>query len=81
MKGSLKGDDLPVFELRKFVDKGLHVARKVFVGMVKQPQSAPIFLPPSGVAVSSTAKGCGLVHAKGTRPARNGSVLVTTTSL
>jgi hypothetical protein len=44
---------LPVFELRKFVDKGLHVARKVFVGMVKQPQSAPIFLPPIGVAVSS----------------------------
>jgi hypothetical protein len=53
VKGSLKGNNLPVVEPRKFVDKGLHVARKVFVGMVKQPQSAPIFLPPIGVAVSS----------------------------
>jgi hypothetical protein len=72
---------LPVFELRKFVDKGLHVARKAFVGMVKQPQSAPIFLPPSGAAVSSTAKGSVLFHAEETRLARISSSLITTTSL
>jgi hypothetical protein len=68
---------LPIFQPHELINESLYFARQVFVGTVKQPQSAPIFPRPVHVGVFCTAIGCGPFHAEGTLPARIGSALIT----